>query len=81
MIVDFGPFFLHQATAADHAALAMVRLKTGDAGKDGSQATWLRAGSCRLRLRRTCGSADETRLRPIKLDSLPILQHRFTRSW
>lgn len=45
MILVFGTgFFLHRA--ADHAALAMVRLKNGGAGKDRSQATWLRAGSC-----------------------------------
>jgi GNAT superfamily N-acetyltransferase len=35
MILDFGDgFFLRQATAADHAALATICLKTGDAGKD-----------------------------------------------
>jgi ribosomal protein S18 acetylase RimI-like enzyme len=35
MILDFGDgFFLRQATAADHPALAMICLKTGDAGKD-----------------------------------------------
>jgi len=35
MILDFGGgFFLRQATADDHAALAMVCLRTGDAGKD-----------------------------------------------
>ncbi|TIT04306.1 N-acetyltransferase [Mesorhizobium sp.] len=35
MILDFGDgFFLRQATAADRAALAMICLKTGDAGKD-----------------------------------------------
>ncbi|TIS75779.1 MAG: hypothetical protein E5W94_20145 [Mesorhizobium sp.] len=38
MILDFGAgFFLHRATAADHAALATVRLKNGDAGKDRSR--------------------------------------------
>ncbi|RWH76581.1 MAG: hypothetical protein EOQ86_20395 [Mesorhizobium sp.] len=37
MILDFGAgFFPHQTTAADHGA-PMVRLKTGDAGKDRSQ--------------------------------------------
>ncbi|WP_165848707.1 hypothetical protein [Mesorhizobium delmotii] len=37
MILDFGAgFFLHQATRQIMAAL-MVRLKTGDAGKDESQ--------------------------------------------
>ncbi|PAP91691.1 hypothetical protein CIT31_31115 [Mesorhizobium wenxiniae] len=60
MILVFGTgFFLHRA--ADHAALAMVRLKNGGAGKDRSQATWLRAGSCRLRPRQTCRGAEETR--------------------
>jgi ribosomal protein S18 acetylase RimI-like enzyme len=35
MILDFGDgFFLRQATTADHPALAMICLKTGDAGKD-----------------------------------------------
>lgn len=35
MILDFGDgFFLRQATAGDHAALAMICLKTGNAGKD-----------------------------------------------
>ncbi|MER9231850.1 GNAT family N-acetyltransferase [Mesorhizobium sp. M0622] len=37
MILDFGGgFFLRRATAADHPALAMICLKTGDAGKDAS---------------------------------------------
>ncbi|MER9215067.1 hypothetical protein NKI54_23850 [Mesorhizobium sp. M0663] len=37
MILDFGGgFFLRRATTADHAALAMICLKTGDAGKDAS---------------------------------------------
>jgi ribosomal protein S18 acetylase RimI-like enzyme len=35
VILDFGDgFFLRQATEADHPALAMICLKTGDAGKD-----------------------------------------------
>jgi ribosomal protein S18 acetylase RimI-like enzyme len=35
MSLDFGDgFFLHQATAADHDALAPICLQTGDAGKD-----------------------------------------------
>jgi GNAT superfamily N-acetyltransferase len=35
MILDFGNgFFLRQATDADHPALRMVCLKTGDAGED-----------------------------------------------
>ena len=35
MILDFGDgFFLRQATADDHDALARICLKTGDAGKD-----------------------------------------------
>lgn len=35
MILDFGDgFFLRHATPADHAALAAVCLRTGDAGKD-----------------------------------------------
>ncbi|MER8866015.1 GNAT family N-acetyltransferase [Mesorhizobium sp. M0751] len=37
MILDFGGgFFLRRATAADHQTLAMICLKTGDAGKDAS---------------------------------------------
>ncbi|MER8701319.1 GNAT family N-acetyltransferase [Mesorhizobium sp. M1273] len=37
MILDFGGgVFLRRATTADHAALAMICLKTGDAGKDAS---------------------------------------------
>ncbi len=37
MIFDFGGgFFLRQAMEADHPALAMVCLKTGDSGKDAS---------------------------------------------
>ncbi|MER8960350.1 GNAT family N-acetyltransferase [Mesorhizobium sp. M0701] len=37
MILDFGGgFFLRRATTADHAALAMICLKTGNAGKDAS---------------------------------------------
>ncbi len=35
MILDFGGgFFLRRATAADHAALCEICLKTGDAGED-----------------------------------------------
>ena len=35
MILDFGAgFFLRRAAASDHAALAAVCLRTGDAGKD-----------------------------------------------
>ena len=35
MILDFGNgFFLRPATAADHEALSMICLKTGDAGED-----------------------------------------------
>jgi hypothetical protein len=34
VILDFGDgFFLRQATQADHPALAMICLRTGDAGK------------------------------------------------
>ncbi len=34
-MIDFGNgFFLRQATSDDHAALAMICLRTGDAGKD-----------------------------------------------
>jgi ribosomal protein S18 acetylase RimI-like enzyme len=37
IVLDFGGgFALRRAIAADHAALAMVCLKTGDAGKDAS---------------------------------------------
>ena len=37
MILDFGDgFSLRQATHADHSALAMVCLRTGDAGEDAS---------------------------------------------
>jgi len=35
MMLDFGgDFFLRRATVADHSSLALVCLKTGDAGKD-----------------------------------------------